>query len=249
MILSVLTYNIHKGFSSNNRQFVLHRIRDQLRELDIDTALLQEVIGEHHSHADAIDDWPETSQFEFLADEVWPHYAYGKNAIAEKRHHGNAILSKYPFSQWNNINVSPFKRASRSLLNGNINIPELDKTIHLVNLHLGLLGLERRRQILQLNTHLESVLQDNDAVIIGGDFNDWSGRQVSRLLRSDFGFQEAFFISNKRFARTFPARWPLFCMDRIYFRGMELESCTRLSGKGWQDLSDHIPLLARFSIT
>jgi len=27
MQLSILTYNIHKGFSSNNRNFVLHRMR------------------------------------------------------------------------------------------------------------------------------------------------------------------------------------------------------------------------------
>ncbi len=36
------------------------------------------------------------SQFAFLADEIWPHFAYGKNAIYSAGHHGNAILSKHP---------------------------------------------------------------------------------------------------------------------------------------------------------
>jgi len=248
MNLSLLTYNIHKGFSSYNRQFVLHEVREQLRNLNVDVVLLQEVVGEHSGNANSVEQWPESSQFEFLADQVWPHFAYAKNAIGDGRHHGNATLSKYPFAQWDNINVSPFKRASRSLLHGDITIPETDKTVHIINLHLGLLGLERKKQINSLNQHIESVINNRDAVIIGGDFNDWSGRQVSRLLRTDFGLQEAFLIKEQRFARTFPARWPLFMMDRIYFSGMSLESCERLHTSDWHKLSDHIPLLARFSL-
>lgn len=246
--LSILTYNIHKGFSSNNRQFVLHRIRDQLRELDVDVALLQEVMGEHREFAKAIRNWPDASQFEFLADQVWHHYAYGKNAIADGRHHGNAILSKFPFSAWGNINFSPFRRASRSLLHGNITVPELQKHVHVISLHMGLLGMERRTQIKQLNSHLLNTLEREDAVIIGGDFNDWSSRQVSRYLDPELGLQEVFFSSQQRFARTFPARWPLLCVDRIYFRGMALETCTCLDNPLWRELSDHVPLLARFSL-
>ena len=95
MNFSILTYNIHKGFSSNNRQFVLHRIREQLREVDVDVALLQEVQGEHEWHSKRIRNWPDTSQFEYLADQVWEHYAYGKNAIADGKHHGNAPTGSY----------------------------------------------------------------------------------------------------------------------------------------------------------
>lgn len=248
MTLSILTYNIHKGFSSNNQQFVLHRIREQLRELDVDLALLQEVQGEHRGHAGRIADWPDAAQFEFLADQVWQHHAYGKNAIADGRHHGNAILSKYPFIEWGNINVSPFSGASRSLLHGDIHVPERDCTIHVVCLHLGLLGIERRGQLRILNQHLATVLERRQALIIGGDFNDWSARQVARVLDPALGLQEVFMHSQRRHARTFPARWPLLCMDRIYFRGLALESCACLDARHWRELSDHIPLLARFSL-
>jgi len=249
MILSLLTYNIHKGFSTNNRNFVLHQIRDQLRSINVDVVLLQEVIGEHIPLSSSITDWPASTQFEFLADEVWQHYAYGKNAIADDRHHGNATLSKFPFTAWNNINVSPFKRASRSLLHGDIYIPDYDKTVHIINLHLGLFGFERKKQMAQLNSHLESALQKHHAVIIGGDFNDWTSSQVSKLLDPAHNLEEAFFLINGRFARTFPAKWPLLCMDRIYFRGMKLESCECLVSPPWNELSDHIPLLARFNLS
>ena len=142
----------------------------------------------------------------------------------------------------------PFKRASRSLLHGDIHIPESDKTVHIINLHLGLFGMERKMQLAQLNRHIESALQQHQAVIIGGDFNDWTSRQVTKHLDTAHCLDEAFLSSDGRFARTFPAKWPLLCMDRIYFRGMTLESCERLDGPSWSELSDHIPLLARFNL-
>ena len=94
-MIKVLTYNIHKGFDRYNRDFVLHKMRDQLRDAEVDVVLLQEIQGRHYRHETGISTWPEVTQFEFLADSIWPHYAYGKNAIYEKGHHGNAILSKF----------------------------------------------------------------------------------------------------------------------------------------------------------
>ena len=44
-MLSVLTYNIHKGFDRFNRDFVLHRIKEMLQSIDIDVLLLQEIQG------------------------------------------------------------------------------------------------------------------------------------------------------------------------------------------------------------
>ncbi len=248
MQLSVLTWNIHKGFSSNNRDFVLHRMREQLRAVDVDMVLLQEVQGVHHGRAATIGDWPSASQFEFLADEVWSHHAYGKNAIVAAGHHGNAILSKHPFHHWDNINVSWLRQASRSLLHGTVVLPSTQTRVHVLCLHLGLLGFERKQQLRILNQHLAAVLDSHDAVIVGGDFNDWTARQVQRQLDPSLQLQEVFMHSRQQHARTFPARWPLLCMDRIYYRGLQLESCECLNGKVWRELSDHIPLLARFTV-
>ena len=114
-VIKILTYNIHKGFNASNRRFVLHEMKDALREINADIVFLQEIQGEHRHKQNRISDWPDTSQFEFLADQVWQHHAYGKNAIYKSGHHGNAILSKYPFVEWENINVSLMKNASRSL--------------------------------------------------------------------------------------------------------------------------------------
>src|SRR4051794_21033552 len=104
--IKAVSYNIHKGFTSGNRSYVLNRIREGLRQVHPDLVFLQEVLGQHEIHKKNVAGWPDQSQFEFLADELWPHYAYGKNAVYHHGHHGNAILSKYPFSFFENIDVS-----------------------------------------------------------------------------------------------------------------------------------------------
>ncbi|HEY9202344.1 MAG TPA: endonuclease/exonuclease/phosphatase family protein, partial [Gammaproteobacteria bacterium] len=137
--IRVLTYNIHKGFSAGNRRFVLHQIKSLIRSVDSELVFLQEIQGEHLHKSQHHHNWPDESQFEFLADEVWHHHAYGKNAIYEAGHHGNAILSKYPFVEWENIDVSYMRKASRSLLHGVIRISDSMPRLHVVCVHLGLL--------------------------------------------------------------------------------------------------------------
>jgi len=77
--LKVLTYNIHKGFNSTNRHFILHDIKESIRQVNADIVLLQEIHGEKNISKKRFDDWPSNNQFEFLADEVWHHHAYAKN--------------------------------------------------------------------------------------------------------------------------------------------------------------------------
>ena len=79
--IDVLTYNIHKGFSFGNREFVLHEIRELLHASNMDVVFLQEIHGRHLQHQERISNWPLISQFEYLAENIWPHYKYGKNAI------------------------------------------------------------------------------------------------------------------------------------------------------------------------
>ena len=149
-MINILTYNIHKGFDRYNRDFVLHKIKEHLHNAEVDVVLLQEIQGRHFHHETRISAWPEVSQFEFLADSIWPHYAYGKNAIYRKGHHGNAILSKYLIVEWNNLNLSRFQRASRSMLHGRIELPDDQGPLHLLCVHLDLIGFERKRQIREL---------------------------------------------------------------------------------------------------
>ncbi|MGR9051586.1 MAG: endonuclease/exonuclease/phosphatase family protein [Gammaproteobacteria bacterium] len=245
--LRVLTYNIHKGFNSGNRRFVLHQIREALVAADADLLFLQEMQGEHRHKEKRVTDWPELSQFEFIAEGVWPHYAYGKNAIYDAGHHGNAILSKYPFDSYENINVSPFIWASRSLLHGVISLPERAAELHVVCIHFGLLGRERRQQLSSLCDRIDSHVPHDCPLIVAGDFNDWLGR-AEREFHAHLGLEEVFHVTHGRHARTFPSWMPLLPMDRIYYRGIQPVACERLTGTPWNMLSDHAPLAATFAL-
>lgn len=245
--LRVLTYNIHKGFNPGNRRFVLHQIREALVATDADLLFLQEMQGAHQYREKKVPDWPELSQFEFIAEGVWPYYAYGKNAIYEAGHHGNALLSKYPFESWENINVSPFTWASRSLLHAVIRLPRVETEVHVVCIHFGLTGKERRQQLASLFDRIDSHVPHEAPLIVAGDFNDWLGR-AEREFHTHLGLQEVFRATHGRHARTFPAWMPLLPMDRIYYRSFTPLSCERLVGTPWNMLSDHAPLAASFTI-
>lgn len=245
--LRVLTYNIHKGFNSGNRRFVLHEIREALLATHADLLLLQEMQGEHTKHEKQIANWPELSQFEFIAEGIWPYHAYGQNVSHKLGHHGNAILSKFPFESWENINVSPYPWASRSLLHGVIHLPQTAQALHIVCLHFGLTGRERLRQTARLCERIDSHVPHDAPLIVAGDFNDWRGR-IEAHFHQHLGLKEVFHETQGEFARTFPAWLPLLPMDRIYYRGLTLHACERLALSPWRALSDHVPLTARFSL-
>lgn len=244
----MLTYNIHKGFNASNRRFVLHQIKHLLLDISPDIVFLQEIQGEHTEKSGLHHDWPDDSQFEFLADQVWPHHAYGKNAIYKAGHHGNAILSKFPFVRWENINVSYMQSASRSLLHGVVRLHEhKGMPLHVVCVHLGLLQMERKRQLATLVDRINEHVPAHEPLIIAGDFNDWN-RRSSQYLWENLHVSEVFKSGSGKYARTFPAWLPLLTVDRIYSRGLMVKDNHRLHGRQWQGLSDHLPLLAEFTL-
>jgi endonuclease/exonuclease/phosphatase family metal-dependent hydrolase len=244
---TVLTYNIHKGYSPGNRRFVLHQIRAALLAADADVLFLQEMQGEHQEREQKVTDWPDCAQFEFLAHETWPHYAYAQNVTYSAGHHGNAILSKFPLLSWENINVSPYRWASRSLLHGVVRMPSGGAPLHIICIHFGLLGAERQRQIESLCARIDSHVPHDAPLIVAGDFNDWSGAAERRFYRH-LELQEAYRSLHGRHAKTFPAWLPCLPLDRIYYRGLTPLSCERLIHAPWPRLSDHAPLAAAFRL-
>ena len=88
--------NTHKGFTFFNRKFILPELRDAVHSVSADIVFLQEVMGDHALHAARVTHWPAAPHYEFLADTMWPDFAYGRNAVYPDGHHGNAVLSKFP---------------------------------------------------------------------------------------------------------------------------------------------------------
>jgi endonuclease/exonuclease/phosphatase family metal-dependent hydrolase len=240
--LRILSYNIHKGFSPNNSRFILNEIRQAIRTVHAELVFLQEVIGSNEKPNLKHPNWIPGAQFEFLADEIWPHFAYGKNAIYQHGHHGNAILCKLPFSYWQNTDVSRFKYSRRGILHGIVG-----EHLHVFCMHLGLLGFERRYQLQALIDAVEQQVPADAPLIIAGDFNDWKCT-VDKKLYKRLGVKEAFREMRGQPARTFPAAMPLLQLDRIYYRGLNVVDVSRLVDDHWQNLSDHCALYAEFAL-
>jgi len=242
--LHIATYNIHKGFSHFNRRMMVHELRERLRGLDADVIFLQEVVGHHKGHAARYDNWPISPQHEFLADSVWADFAYGKNAVYDEGHHGNAILSRYPIVRWDNEDVSAHRFESRGMLHCEISIPGWPENLHCVCVHLGLFARGQQRQLLALEQRIEQWVPPQAPLVIAGDFNDW--REVAgRVLVERLNLTEAFELTGGRAARSFPSALPLFRLDRIYVRGFAVENAQAHHGRAWSRISDHAALSAR----
>lgn len=238
LVLNVLTVNMHMGFGAFSRRFILPQLRDAVREVSADVVFLQEVHGTHRAHAQRVKDWPTTSQYEFLADDMWTDFAYGRNAVYPHGDHGNALLSKYPISHHENLDVSVHGTEQRGLLHCVLEVPHYGQ-VHAVCVHLGLRESHRRQQ-LALLMQLLARLPADAPVIVAGDFNDWRRRADGLLVGS--GLHEAFVQASGAPAKSFPARWPLLPLDRIYVRNATTHSPKVLANRPWSHLSDHAPL-------
>lgn len=241
--VNVASYNIHKGLSFFNRRMVLHELKDRLKTINADILFLQEVQGIHLSRANRFEGWPIEPQYEFLANGVWSDMAYGKNAVYDHGHHGNAILSRYPILSWENIDISTHAFESRGLLHCQLAVPELDQALHAICLHLALHEQGRRKQLQRVSQHIRDLVADEAPLIMAGDFNDWRQRAPSYLAH-ELGLQEVFESTHGRHALSFPAALPLFALDRIYVRGFQVASARVHHGRSWRMLSDHAALTA-----
>jgi endonuclease/exonuclease/phosphatase family metal-dependent hydrolase len=235
--LRVLTINTHKGLAAWNRRFMLAELRDAVRSTAADVVFLQEVIGER-----AGPPREEGPHYEYLADRLWPQFAYGRNAVYPAGDHGNALLSKYPILRSNNHDTSFPGDEPRGLLHCVLGVPGWGD-VHAVCVHFGLLESHRRRQLAALCKLLHEEVPATLPLLVAGDFNDWRRRADSILLR-DCGLRSAFPGGGGALPRTFPARWPLLALDRIYVRDLDVRSARALSARPWPHLSDHLPLLA-----
>ena len=246
MMLRIATYNIHKGLTHFNRRMMVHELRDTLRLLDLDIVFLQEVLGHHQHHASRFHNWPEEPQYEFLADQVWKDYAYGRNAVYDHGHHGNAILSRYPIVRAENQDISHHQLERRGLLHCEIALPGEARRLHCICVHLALVERSRRYQIGALIERIQHLVPQRDPLIVAGDFNDWRDKASDPLAL--LGVHEVFETLNGRLARTFPARLPILRLDRIYVRGFEVRSTKIHRGTGWARLSDHAALAANLDL-
>jgi endonuclease/exonuclease/phosphatase family metal-dependent hydrolase len=241
--IKVLTVNIHKGFTFFNRKFILPELRDAVRKVGADVVFLQEVSGSNAKHPERIDNYTKTPHYEFLADSIWPQFAYGKNAVYDHGDHGNAVMSKFPIVASTNHDVSISGPERRGLLHCTIEIPGQAHHFHAICAHLSLIEAHRTQQMSRLCALIHAGIEAEASVVVAGDFNDWRNKAEAQLAQGA-GLREVFTEAQGKPAKTFPARKPLLRLDRIYVRNAQGHHPVVLPHKPWSHLSDHAPLAA-----
>lgn len=246
LTIKVLTLNTHKGFTTFNRRFVLHELREAIRSVGADVVFLQEVLGDDSAARPPGVNWPSVPQYEFLADTLWPHFSYGRNAAYPQGHHGNAVLSRFPILSFRNTDISIAGPERRGMLHCVLGLPGWTHNVHVICVHLGLVAKHRIQQV-HLLCGLIGNLPTDEPLILAGDFNDWQ-QHAGSILGRRAGLVEAFAATQGRPARTFPAWWPLLRLDRIYCRNATALNPQVLSRTPWSRLSDHAGLFAEIRL-
>jgi endonuclease/exonuclease/phosphatase family metal-dependent hydrolase len=221
--LSIATYNIHGAVGSDGR-FAPQRIVDVLQEMQADIVALQEVPLGGGAFPNVLKMLRTASGFDGVEG---PTFKVGDRIF------GNAVLSRYPIVAARSVNLSIGNREPRGALDADVSCH--GHPLRVVATHLGLRPGERRSQIRRL---LQTFDTDQMPVILLGDINEWFvwGKSL-RWLVSHFEQVPA--------PATFPARWPLFALDRIWIRPrhrlvhVDVHATTLARAA-----SDHLPLIA-----
>lgn len=234
--LSIMSYNIHKGFS-RFRRLKIHNVKQKIEEWNPDIIFLQEVQGEHGKH-EKNKLWPGEPQYDFLGHNIWQYRIYGANKFYKLGHHGNAILSKYPLENIKNYDISTSKYEKRGVLYAITNTPV--GKIHLFCTHLSLTKKARDWQCQQILEILKNTVMEDDKVILGGDFNDWTNR-TKKYFNETLNYVEALSVCNNgKPIKSFPSEYPLLSLDKVFIKGLKA-----IKGNILKDhfrISDHVPI-------
>lgn len=227
--LRVATWNIHGATGADGR-YTPQRTVDVLKEINADIVALQEVASQE-AHAD------------FLADlerETGYHVAAG---LLRQRHgsdFGNAVLSKFPIHSVDHLDLAVDHYEPRGALDVCLDLG-LRSLLRVVATHLGLRPGERREQVRRILAAVER--ESRQPMLLMGDLNEWYlwGRPL-RWLHTHFREMPAA-------PCTFPARRPVFALDRIWVSPAgSLRRLARHASPLARAASDHLPLIAEIVV-
>lgn len=224
--IKVATYNVHAFVGRDGLRNPL-RIAAVLAEIDADIVALQEVeLGP--GDADSLRSASGGSLYELV-----------EGVLLHDRQHptGNVVLSRVPVRGVTRLDLEAGRREARGAIVVDLDLPA--QPLRFVATHLGLRRGERRGQVRQILDHLD---RRPGPVVLAGDMNEWRpASAVLRAIRKRFGRSSA--------RRSFPARRPLFALDRIFVAPPARLEELHLHGSPLaRQASDHLPVWGRVAV-
>jgi endonuclease/exonuclease/phosphatase family metal-dependent hydrolase len=188
--LRIASYNLH-GCVGHDGARDAQRIAGVIAELGCDTIGLQEVFG-----------------LELLKEKLGMTAIAGPHHLWHDRHVGNALLTRRRVLEVRNHDYSWPRHEPRTALDVDLDVA--GETVRVIVTHLGLKPAERRFQVRRLLELLKHVPL-HERVVVLGDINEWL--PLGRPLRWLHGL-----LGHSPAERTFPSRWPLLALDRVWVR-------------------------------
>lgn len=226
--LRVLTWNIHACVGLDGRHDVA-RIGATVRALAPDIAAFQEVDSRRPS--------PGAGRvYDTLRAQVGAHGHDAWSISGRDGHYGQILASRFPLEAKEVHDISVPGREPRKVITARLCLP--GTRLRVIATHLGLSRWERRRQLARLREIVAADL--SEPLLLLGDFNEWlwprrSQSDLFALLGAWTGHA------------SFPARLPLFALDRIGCRPAGLLARSRAVHEA-RLASDHLPVLAELAL-
>ncbi|MGB3245075.1 MAG: endonuclease/exonuclease/phosphatase family protein [Sulfitobacter sp.] len=218
--IRIASYNMRKARGLDQRRRP-DRTLQVINALDADVVVLQEADKRLGARKPALPREAIEAETDFDLIEV------SKNGISIGWH-GNAVLVR------KGLRVSGAARLDLPGLEprGAVSVTlDIGGGLTVVGAHLGLIRRDRRAQLCVLR----DATQDDEHVVIAGDFNEWSATKGLEPLANRFQTHSP--------GRSFHARRPIAALDRFALtKGIELRDAGVEQGAVARVTSDHLPI-------
>jgi endonuclease/exonuclease/phosphatase family metal-dependent hydrolase len=231
-MISVASYNIQKSIGTDFRRRPA-RVLSVLAELDADVIALQEVdrrFGERVSSLSA----------EAIAAETPYEVVRFGARPASLGWHGNMLLIRKGVEVLSQRSLILPALEPRGAVLADLRIGS--ERVRIVGMHLGLVGLWRKRQALAVLDQLEA-LEDRLPTVMMGDLNEWSvERGCLQHFAADHHVSEP--------GPSFPSVRPTFGFDRIIASvDLTIAAAGVHASPTARKASDHLPVWARIAFS
>ncbi|MCG2578753.1 endonuclease/exonuclease/phosphatase family protein [Dechloromonas sp. XY25] len=225
--LRIASYNIHRCAGTDGRTDAA-RVAGIIDEIGCDTIGLQEVASDQDGRHDSV-------QLDYLAERTHMQAIPGHTIVNHTGHFGNALLTRRPVLAVRQHDLSVPQREPRGAIEADLDIDGL--VVRVFVTHLGLRPGERRYQVRKMLDLLHDVPPERPVIVLG-DINEWL--PIGRPLRWLHGL-----LGQAPAERSFPARWPIFALDRVWVRPYwALLAFGTHRTAGARIASDHLPVKA-----
>lgn len=203
--LRVLTYNIHHA-QGIDRKLDLERIARVINEARPDIVALQEV-------DQGVSRTNQVNQPDELARMTKMHVVFGDNIEFGGGKYGNAILSRFPISQYRNHRLpNRDDGEQRGVLEATVAVPDQLRPLLLFATHLDHRGDDRERHESAQAINALAAMRPHQPALLAGDLND---TMDSRTLQE---LAKHWMLTNSRPLLTVPVNEPNRQIDFILCR-------------------------------